>query len=103
MPSSFFILLRYFLRIDSVMLRINDTRIYHEFGKNYLLREFTSREAKVQDIRVSIQHDGILFIKFQMKILTLSSRVYLFNTLKVYCIRISYAIIRNLQLIIKVK
>lgn len=53
MPGSFFILLRYFLRIDSVMLRINDTRIYHEFGKNYLLREFTSREAKVQDIRVS--------------------------------------------------
>ncbi|XP_029166342.1 TIP41-like protein [Nylanderia fulva] len=53
MPSSFFILLRYFLRIDNVMLRINDTRIYHEFGKNYLLREYTSREAKVQDIRVS--------------------------------------------------
>lgn len=53
MPSSFFILLRYFLRIDNVMLRINDTRIYHELGKNYLLREFTSREAKVQDIRVS--------------------------------------------------
>lgn len=53
MPSSFFILLRYFLRIDNVMLRINDTRIYHEFGKNYLLREYTSREAKVRDIRVS--------------------------------------------------
>lgn len=53
MPSSFFILLRYFLRIDNVMLRVNDTRIYHELGKNYLLREFTSREAKVQDIRVS--------------------------------------------------
>lgn len=35
------------------MLRINDTRIYYEFGKNYLLREFTSREAKVQDIKVS--------------------------------------------------
>lgn len=53
MPGSFFILLRYFLRIDNVMLRINDTRIYHEFGKNYLLREFTSREAKVEDIYVS--------------------------------------------------
>ncbi|XP_071554859.1 TIP41-like protein [Temnothorax nylanderi] len=53
MPGSFFILLRYFLRIDNVMLRINDTRIYHEIGKNYLLREFTSREAKVEDIRVS--------------------------------------------------
>ncbi|XP_043483179.1 TIP41-like protein [Leptopilina heterotoma] len=51
MPTSFFILLRYFLRIDNVMLRVNDTRIYHEFGHNYLLREFTTREAKVQDIR----------------------------------------------------
>jgi len=30
MPSSFFILLRFFLRVDDVMVRINDTRIYHE-------------------------------------------------------------------------
>ncbi|XP_076237554.1 TIP41-like protein [Calliopsis andreniformis] len=52
MPASFFILLRYFLRIDGVMLRINDTRIYHEFGQDYLLREYTSREAKVEEIRV---------------------------------------------------
>ncbi|CAK9815354.1 TIP41-like protein [Anthophora quadrimaculata] len=51
MPTSFFILLRYFLRIDGVMLRINDTRIYHEFGQDYLLREYTSREAKVEEIR----------------------------------------------------
>lgn len=35
------------------MLRVNDTRIYHEFGHNYLLREYTSREAKVEDIKVS--------------------------------------------------
>lgn len=53
MPSSFFVLLRYFLRIDNVMLRIHDTRLYHEFGKDFLLREFTAREAKVQDIKVS--------------------------------------------------
>ncbi|XP_015596112.1 TIP41-like protein [Cephus cinctus] len=52
MPSSFFVLLRYFLRVDNVMLRVVDTRIYHEFGSDYLLREFTSREAKVQDIHV---------------------------------------------------
>lgn len=71
MPGSFFILLRYFLRIDNVMLRINDTRIYHEFGKNYLLREFTSREAKVEDIYVSniARNDIIFLIKFKMKIL----------------------------------
>lgn len=53
MPGSFFILLRYFLRIDGVMLRVNDTRIYHEFGQDFLLREYTTREAKVAEIRVS--------------------------------------------------
>lgn len=53
MPSSFFVLLRYFLRVDNVMLRINDTRLFYEFGQDYLLREFTSREAKVRDLRVS--------------------------------------------------
>ncbi|XP_054001291.1 TIP41-like protein [Hylaeus anthracinus] len=52
MPSSFFILLRYFLRIDNVMIRINDTRIYHEFGQDYMLREYTTREAKVEELRV---------------------------------------------------
>ncbi|KAJ8676503.1 hypothetical protein QAD02_012290 [Eretmocerus hayati] len=52
MPGTLYILLRYFLRLDGVMLRINDTRIYHEFGKGYLLREYTSKEAKVADIKV---------------------------------------------------
>jgi len=53
MPASFFILLRYFLRIDNVMLRMNDTRYYHEFGSDFILREYTSREAKTQDLSVS--------------------------------------------------
>nr|CAD7194681.1 unnamed protein product [Timema douglasi] len=52
MPSSFFILLRFFLRVDNVMLKVNDTRIYHEFGTDYVLREYTSKEAKVQDLKV---------------------------------------------------
>ncbi|CAD6208810.1 GSCOCG00003617001-RA-CDS [Cotesia congregata] len=52
MPGSLFILLRYFLRIDNVMLKVNDTRIYHEFHKKYLIREYTSREAKVQYLKV---------------------------------------------------
>ncbi|XP_015517261.1 TIP41-like protein [Neodiprion pinetum] len=53
MPSSFFVLLRYFLRVDNVMLKINDTRLFYEFGQDYLLREFTSREDKVANLRVS--------------------------------------------------
>ncbi|XP_015238380.1 PREDICTED: TIP41-like protein [Cyprinodon variegatus] len=30
MPSSFFLLQRFFLRVDGVMIRINDTRLYYE-------------------------------------------------------------------------
>lgn len=30
MPTSFFLLLRFFLRIDGVLIRMNDTRLYHE-------------------------------------------------------------------------
>ncbi|KAJ9574255.1 hypothetical protein L9F63_026098, partial [Diploptera punctata] len=52
MPSSFFILLRYFLRIDNVLLRINDTRFYHEFETDFILREYTSKEAKVQELNI---------------------------------------------------
>lgn len=29
MASGFFILLRFFLRVDGVIVRLNDTRIYH--------------------------------------------------------------------------
>ncbi|XP_063234599.1 TIP41-like protein [Bacillus rossius redtenbacheri] len=52
MPSSFYILLRFFLRVDDVLVRINDTRIYHEFGTDHVLREYTSREAKIADLKI---------------------------------------------------
>ncbi|KAF4082019.1 hypothetical protein AMELA_G00146930 [Ameiurus melas] len=51
MPTSFFALLRFFLRVDGVLIRINDTRLYHEAGKNYMLREFSSRESKVSALQ----------------------------------------------------
>lgn len=54
MPSSFFILLRYFLRVDNVLIKINDTRLYHEFENNYIIREYTSRESKVDELKVGI-------------------------------------------------
>lgn len=53
MPDSFFILLRYFLRVDNLLVRIIDTRIYYEVGKNYLLREHMAKENKIKDLRVS--------------------------------------------------
>ncbi|XP_064473315.1 TIP41-like protein [Ornithodoros turicata] len=54
MKNNFFILLRYFLRIDNVLIRMNDTRIYHEAGWDYLLREYTSKEAKANQLDVPV-------------------------------------------------
>jgi len=52
MPTSFFLLLRYYLRVDNVLIRINDTRMYHEFDKEYLIREYSTRESKISELKV---------------------------------------------------
>nr|CAG4640941.1 EOG090X07SL [Eulimnadia texana] len=52
MPSGFFILHRLYLRVDDVIIRINDTRLHFEVGKNYILREYSSRESKAKDLKV---------------------------------------------------
>lgn len=56
MDDSFFILLRYFLRVDNVFVRYFDTRYYHEFGKKFVLREFTNREATVSELDLPESH-----------------------------------------------
>ncbi|RUS75681.1 hypothetical protein EGW08_016547 [Elysia chlorotica] len=57
MPSCFFILMRLFCRVDDVLIRVNDTRIYHEAGENYMLREFSSREEKTSNIPTAAHTD----------------------------------------------
>ncbi|KAJ2709107.1 Tap42 interacting protein [Coemansia spiralis] len=51
MPSGFFILQRFFLRVDGVLFRIFDSRIYHEFGSDTVTREFSTREASFDDVK----------------------------------------------------
>lgn len=53
MASGFFILSRFFLRVDGVLVRLNDTRIYHQAGSDHLLREFSSKDAKLEELKVS--------------------------------------------------
>jgi len=54
MPSSFFILLRFFLRVDGVMVRVNDTRVFHDFTKDFVIREFTNKECGVKDLKLPL-------------------------------------------------
>ncbi|KAJ1914052.1 Tap42 interacting protein, partial [Tieghemiomyces parasiticus] len=41
---------RFLMRVDGVAFRLFDTRVYHEFGKNYLMRECLARECAYKDI-----------------------------------------------------
>jgi len=50
MKSSFFVLLRYFLRIDNIKAMIIDTRYYHELNDNYILREHCVRESDLNKL-----------------------------------------------------
>lgn len=58
MPTSFFVLLRYFLRVDGVMVRVNDTRFFHDFCTNYVLREYTNKESGVHQLRLPLPMFG---------------------------------------------
>jgi type 2A phosphatase activator TIP41 len=45
MPSCAFSLVRFFLRVDGILFRIYDTRIFLDFSKNYFIREWSHKEA----------------------------------------------------------
>ncbi|ORZ36161.1 TIP41-like family-domain-containing protein [Catenaria anguillulae PL171] len=51
MPSCFFILARLFLRVDNVMFALHDTRIYHAFGSDCLLREYSTRNVDYMSVK----------------------------------------------------
>jgi TIP41-like family len=49
MPICWFILSRFFVRVDGVIVRIRDTRIFHRFGENKVHMEITWREADLAE------------------------------------------------------
>ncbi|KAF8514874.1 type 2A phosphatase activator TIP41 [Hysterangium stoloniferum] len=53
MPTSFFLLARFTLRVDNVLFRTCDTRIYHSFASSppLIVREYTGWEAPYQEIK----------------------------------------------------
>ncbi|KAI0567458.1 TIP41-like protein [Gracilaria domingensis] len=59
MPTFFFILARFFLRVDGVLLRVYDTRYYHQFGSGVLVRETSTKEARLDSSWASV-HPSVL-------------------------------------------
>jgi hypothetical protein len=60
MPTGFFCLNRFYLRVDHTLVRVYDTRLYHEAGTNFILREYLKRESKTSDINVSSFFQSLL-------------------------------------------
>ncbi|XP_049864962.1 TIP41-like protein [Pectinophora gossypiella] len=56
MPSYWYVLLRYFLRVDDVLVRSFETRMFHMLNTNYVLREFTAKESKASDLKIPTAH-----------------------------------------------
>ncbi|XP_032431782.1 TIP41-like protein isoform X6 [Xiphophorus hellerii] len=68
MPSSFFLLQRFFLRVDGVLIRINDTRVYYEDGKDYMLREFSTRENTITELKFLKSEADLEYIERRLKL-----------------------------------
>jgi len=51
MPASFFLLMRFFLRVDDVLIRIIDTRLYHEANSPFFIREFIFKEERIENLQ----------------------------------------------------
>lgn len=51
MPERLFILCRFFLRLDGVLFRIRDTRVYIDFQSGEVIREYQAREETYSHVR----------------------------------------------------
>jgi type 2A phosphatase activator TIP41 len=51
MPERMLLLSRFFLRLDGVLFRIRDTRVYVEFATGEVIREYTAREQEYEAVR----------------------------------------------------
>lgn len=56
MPERMLLLCRLFMRLDNVLFRVRDTRVYVDFKKQQVIREYVAREetfGKVKQVRIS--------------------------------------------------
>jgi type 2A phosphatase activator TIP41 len=60
MPQRMLLLSRFFLRLDGVVFRIRDTRVFIEFETLQVLREYTAREESYEAVKQKLggRHDA---------------------------------------------
>ena len=51
MPARLLLLCRFFMRLDNVLFRIRDTRVYVDFATGEVIREYVAREESYETVR----------------------------------------------------
>lgn len=51
MPERMLLLCRFFMRLDNVVVRVRDTRLYIDFSKREIIREYQAKEEKYETVR----------------------------------------------------
>jgi type 2A phosphatase activator TIP41 len=54
MPQRLLLLARFFLRLDGVIFRLRDTRVYIEFSTGEVIREYIAREEKYNAVKTKL-------------------------------------------------
>ncbi|KAL5395996.1 hypothetical protein PMIN06_000736 [Paraphaeosphaeria minitans] len=54
MPARLLLLGRFFMRLDHVLFRIRDTRVFVEFATGEIIREYTAREEEYETVRKTL-------------------------------------------------
>ncbi|KAH7348656.1 TIP41-like family-domain-containing protein [Rhexocercosporidium sp. MPI-PUGE-AT-0058] len=60
MPDRMLLLCRLFMRLDQVLLRIRDTRIYVDFNTGKVIRDYTEKEEKFDKVKQGLISSGRL-------------------------------------------
>lgn len=51
MPGRLLLLLRFFMRLDNVLIRLRDTRVYVDFQTREVIREYQAKERDYEGVR----------------------------------------------------
>ena len=59
MPARLLLLCRFFMRLDNVLIRVRDTRVYVDFASREVIRHYVAKEEKYEVVRqVNQTHHG---------------------------------------------
>ncbi|KAK4198152.1 putative type 2A phosphatase activator TIP41 [Triangularia verruculosa] len=60
MEARMLVLCRFFLRLDNVLVRVRDTRVYVDFEEERVVREYTAREGEFNEVKKKLYMEGLM-------------------------------------------